>query len=959
MPVYRYRFIGPSQAEIQQQVPGSPTLANLAPAIYLDVTVASASKADLDDVMLQMGYTFDSTDPVATPAQQSGADTLSRVTVYNAGTAVGKRAGINFLGPLGGIVDDPTNDKVDVTVVAWGSPSGLTVGGSSSDGTANSVARSDHTHALPSFGTGAGTFCQGNDSRLSDSRTPTGAASGDLTGTYPGPTIAAGAVTDTKVAAANKDGLATVASMRTLGTGAQQACAGNDSRLSNARTPTTHATTHAPGGSDAISTAAPVALTVGGSNAAGTATTLVRSDHVHALPAFGTTSGTFCQGNDSRLSDARTPTAHAASHGSAGSDAITIAESQVTNLTTDLAAKAADNAVVHLTGNETIAGVKTFSSSPVVPTPTASNQAATMGYVDTQISAVSGVYAPGVQSITALRALVSTSLADKQLRLVEDVGAIYRYDTSGAGTDDGDMIITPSDNPTTGRWFKVQAATQNHENLTGLLGGGAGDHQHLTTTQVGYLPASGEKAALAGTSGTPSSTNKYVTNADSRLTDSRTPTAHAATHAPGGTDALTLGTPVAIGTANAAGTATSFVRSDHVHAHGSQTDGTLHAAVIAGGASGFMTGTDKTKLDGIAASATNTPLSSTAPTTVNAGDSAATGTGTTAARADHTHAVNTGAAADLVAVDAAVATGGTSQKLARADHKHTVTTGTPVTLGTANAAGTANSVAKSDHVHAHGAQTDGTLHAAVSGTTNGFMIASDKTKLDGIATGATNTPLSSTTPASVDATAAAVGVGTTAARSDHTHQVNTGTPVTVGTANAAGTANTVAKSDHVHAHGAQTDGTLHALAIANSTAGFLSGTDKAKLDRSAQSVLTWGNMSVSSTTTTRFLTPGYDGSNQAQTSPIQFRVPCLGTLQNLYVRQNVAGGNAQLITYTVRVNGIATAITASVAANGADGNDTTHTVTVSQGDLIDIQVTKAASVGTSPGNIIVSLEILT
>lgn len=43
--------------------------------------------------------------------------------------------------------------------------------------------------------------------------------------------------------------------------------------------------------------------------------------------------------NDARLSDARTPTVHAASHGSGGSDPITIAESQVTNLVTDLAAK--------------------------------------------------------------------------------------------------------------------------------------------------------------------------------------------------------------------------------------------------------------------------------------------------------------------------------------------------------------------------------------------------------------------------------------------------------------------------------------------------------------------------------------------------------------------------------------------------------------------------------------------
>lgn len=55
------------------------------------------------------------------------------------------------------------------------------------------------------------------------------------------------------------------------------------------------------GGGGGVSYGAHVDLTVGGAGTDGVATTASRSDHVHGLPAFGTTAGTFCEGDDARL----------------------------------------------------------------------------------------------------------------------------------------------------------------------------------------------------------------------------------------------------------------------------------------------------------------------------------------------------------------------------------------------------------------------------------------------------------------------------------------------------------------------------------------------------------------------------------------------------------------------------------------------------------------------------------
>ena len=68
---------------------------------------------------------------------------------------------------------------------------------------------------------------------------------GDLAGTATNPQIAAGVITDADVNAANKDGTTGTPSMRTLGSGATQAAAGNDPRLSDQRTPLDNSVTSA------------------------------------------------------------------------------------------------------------------------------------------------------------------------------------------------------------------------------------------------------------------------------------------------------------------------------------------------------------------------------------------------------------------------------------------------------------------------------------------------------------------------------------------------------------------------------------------------------------------------------------------------------------------------------------------------------------------------------------------
>jgi hypothetical protein len=171
----------------------------------------------------------------------------------------------------------------------------------------------------------AGTVVQGNDSRLSNARTPTAHASTHHSGGSDPLALGsiAGTLTDAQhgsraggtlhpAATTAVAGFATLAADG--GAGAGTVVQGNDSRLSNARAPTAHASTHHSGGSDPLalgSLAGTLTDAQHGSRAGGTlhaAATTSALGFVELATDGESAANVVVQGNDSRLSNARTPT---------------------------------------------------------------------------------------------------------------------------------------------------------------------------------------------------------------------------------------------------------------------------------------------------------------------------------------------------------------------------------------------------------------------------------------------------------------------------------------------------------------------------------------------------------------------------------------------------------------------------------------------------------------------------
>lgn len=326
--------------------------------------------------------------------------------------------------------------------------------------------------------------------------------------------------------------------------------------------------------------------------------------------------------------------------------------------------------------------------------------------------------------------------------------------------------------------------------------------------------------------------------------------------------------PNDVGTSDSGSLAT-ISRSDHVHGHGVQTDGTLHEEAD-GSKSGFLSSANFTKLTSVTAGAQPNAVDSVfgrlGPIAAQVGDydmTQITGAITALQHAAQTDgSLHEGASLTksgfmtvqhVTDLNSALggATGvtlsnddpegvpnvsyeGVSTQASRSDHLHAmrfsqVPPSSVANNSAGNTAGNNTFVPRLDHKHAHGVLEGDDHHALVipsaggSPGTHGFMSDEQAEDLATVIAAPPGLGLSDDLPENTSSIANP-GTGTAASRSDHVHRLafSSGPPVDVGTANAAGTINLPAKLDHVHAHGQLIGGNLHSLAIAGVSTGFMS-----------------------------------------------------------------------------------------------------------------------------------------
>ena len=339
---------------------------------------------------------------------------------------------------------------------------------------------------------------------------------------------------------------------------------------------------------------------------------------VVTLAADGGTSGVV-QGSDTRLTNSRTPTAHASTHAIGGTDALPAATTSAAGLvklaadsatTTGVAVQASDTRlanVAHTGTAQTFSAAQTFTLAPTVSALTASRLVAT----------------------NSSKALASASLAD-YITAGSNVTVTANSSTGGvtiASTASGTTGLSASDLATyvTATDSSVTITNNGTSGISiAATGSGSGVPTTRSITTTSPLTGGGTLAAdltLAVSSATTSaagvvtlaasgaSTSGAVVQAtDSRLSNARTPTSHASTHNYGGSDALLTGSELNYGivklASNGATTTGLAVQASDdrlvsvAHTNASNTFAstqTFASAVVSGLTASRLVGTNSTK----------------------------------------------------------------------------------------------------------------------------------------------------------------------------------------------------------------------------------------------------------------------------------------------------------------------------------------------------------------------------
>jgi hypothetical protein len=117
-----------------------------------------------------------------------------------------------------------------------------------------------------------------------------------------------------------------------------------------------------------------------------------------------------------------------------------------------------------------------------------------------------------------------------------------------------------------------------------------------------------------------------------------------------------------------------------------------------------------------------------------------------------------------------------------------------------------------------------------------------------------------------------------------------------------------------------------------------------------------GARTVLTSTTARWLHPT-SGTRPATVGELRHTIAKAGTLGNLFIFHNAVGVGGATLTYTVHINGVASALLVAMLATAAAGSESVTTVAVVAGDEVSIKVDKSAALTSSPTTIVATLEV--